>query len=691
MTDASSSRWQPLAMPVAIVGWILLFATVSVVIPLSTISQVILGVVWLLGLILLSRKYLISLYGPVMAYDFLRVGRKPRVIWFRLAYAITMAVVFTWIYLTGIYLSERYAGTTIQTKELARIAEAFFETFMVIQFILVCVLTPASVAGAIADEKERRTLEFLLATDLRDREILFGKLASRVGSLLLFLAAGLPVLGMIQFFGGIDPNMVIAGFIATLMTILSLAALGIAASVMSRKARDAIALTYLGAVSYIVLSLVLYGLAHAPVVRGAVNVFGYTITMVDCAYPIVAGNPFFQVVELQQSSRFASPGNVYQNVRDYTLFHTLWIVLCVSWAAWKLRAIALNQLFGSKRSFFRKAPKPPPAAEKKPKAAAPTPAFGILFQRPDIGSSPIVWKEIFVDSGLRLGMFAKIVIWCLIALSFFPLGIIIWDSWFTFSGYRSNSFSHRWDRMADEMNAFARGVGTVVASMLFLAVAIRGAGSVSGERDRHTLDVLFTTPLSASRILWGKWWGCLLGMRWGFAWLFIVWFVSLALGGLHPVMVLPILASTFIYAAGFAWIGIFCSLYLGTTLKASIAAIFISVMLGGGYFLIFVFCCMIPLSFAGGPGNRDIEVVIDALCSISPPVNLAWLPISEFESRELSLTSRDVPYTPFWLLGLIAWGVLSMALARVCMDKFRKLANRVPMTPPKRRDHSSML
>ena len=117
-------------------------------------------------------------------------------------------------------------GGQIRPKDLSRLAETFFSVYMVVQFILVCILTPAAVAGAIADEKERRTLEFLLATDLRDREILFGKLASRVGSLLLFLLAGLPILGLMQFFGGIDPDLVLAGFAATFATVLTLAAVG---------------------------------------------------------------------------------------------------------------------------------------------------------------------------------------------------------------------------------------------------------------------------------------------------------------------------------------------------------------------------------------------------------------------------------------------------------------------------------
>jgi ABC-type transport system involved in multi-copper enzyme maturation permease subunit len=680
--DETKSNSRSLALPFAIGGWVVLGLLLSWLFELSLAGQVVLGGLWLIGLLLLARHSVVSLYGPVMAYDFLRVGRKPRIIWFRLAYACILAFVFIWIYLTGIFFSTRYSGSSIQTKELAQIAEAFFNTFMIIQFILVCILTPASVAGSIADEKERRTLEFLLATDLRDREILFGKLASRVGSILLFLATGLPILGMIQFFGGIDPNLVIAGFLATFLTILSLAALSIAASVLSRKARDAIALTYLAATAYVVLSLIVYALAHAPALRGTFDLFGYSIRPEDCAYPLVAGNPFFQVIDLIDGRRAQSPQAIVSVVRDYTLFHLLVIVLLVSWAALRLRPIALGQLFGSKRPLLKRllerpVSTPAPTRAKKPAVqvhGAPA------SRRPDVGETPILWKEVFVDSGLRLGLFAKIITWGLIACSFFPIGIILWDAWIEYRSWGSNTWSSRWDIMAREMNAYSRAVGTMVASMIFLAVTVRGSGSISGERDKHTLDVLLTTPLSASKILWGKWWGCLLGMRWAWAWLFLVWFVGMALGGIHPVLMIPLFASTAIYASGFAWIGIFCSLHFSTTLKASIAAIFSSMMLGGGYFLIFAFCCALPLSFSGSVG-RSVDVIVDALSSISPPVNLAWLPMYEFRDRELSLFSRDLPFAPFWILGLIAWGVLSLALSRMCLDKFRRMANRLPVEP----------
>ncbi|MSR52890.1 MAG: hypothetical protein EXS09_06320 [Gemmataceae bacterium] len=641
-------------------------------------GQVILVGLWIIGLGLLLRQFILSLFGPVLAYDMLRVGRRSRQIWFRLAYAILLAFLFTWIYFA--WVSFRGPGQ-VRPKDLSQLAETYFGVYMVVQFILVCVLTPASVAGAIAEEKERRTLEFLLATDLNNREIVFGKLATRVGSLLLLLAAGLPILTLMQFFGGIDPDLVIAGFVATVLIVLSLAAVGMAASVLARKARDAIALTYLIGVAYIVLSLLLYGLAVISALKWDFDILGYTISSEDAAYPFVAGNPFFQVVIVLET-RGGGTRDLFETLWHFTAFHLFVIVLFLAWAGLRLRSIALAQTFGStRRSIFRRLVAP---RQENSKSATRRRPYARKSTRPEVGSYPIMWKEVFVDAGLRMGAFGKFVIIGLVGLSFVPIALIFWFSFIDYSGWRSNNSDwwvlERWKQFGEGMNAYLRVAGTVATTLVFLAVAVRGSGVISGERDRHTLDVLLTTPLNAPTIVWGKWWGCILGMRWAWAWIFSLWVLTVAAGGVHPIMFPAAIISIAVYASGFAWIGIYCSLQMRSTLRATMAAILLSIFFGGGYFLIFVMCCVLPLSFGPGPGS-DMRIFVDLLCSFSPPVNLGWLPVHELNERELSLASRDMPYPSFWILGLIAWGVFSLALSRVCVMKFRLLANRLPMVP----------
>src|SRR5262245_34584809 len=190
-------------LAVGVGGWLL-------AVLFSGPGQVVLAGLWLVGLGLVLRQFVLSLFGPVLAFDVLRAGRKPRRIWFRVAYVVLLALLFAWTYAAW-YESARWREQgEIRPGDLSKLAETYFVVYMVVQFIMICVLTPAAVAGAIAEEKERRTLEFLLATDLSDREILFGKLASRFGGILMYILAGLPVLALLQFFGGIDPDLVVA-------------------------------------------------------------------------------------------------------------------------------------------------------------------------------------------------------------------------------------------------------------------------------------------------------------------------------------------------------------------------------------------------------------------------------------------------------------------------------------------------
>ena len=177
-------------------------------------------------------------------------------------------------------------------NRMAAMAEAFFTTFMTVQFVLAVFLTPAYVASAITEEKERKTLEFLLATDLASREIVLGKLASRLGNLGLLLLAGLPVLSAVQFLGGVQPELLLAGFAATALTVAGLAGISVLASVYTRRSRDAIMLTYLTAITYfaacgIALFLQTTGyFSTTPLLPGGPSA-------ADCLHALLIGNPFY--------------------------------------------------------------------------------------------------------------------------------------------------------------------------------------------------------------------------------------------------------------------------------------------------------------------------------------------------------------------------------------------------------------
>src|SRR5262249_28601690 len=154
----------------------------------------------------------------------------------------------------------------------------------------------------------RKTLEFLLATELRNREIVLGKLASRLLSLTLFLLTGLPILSLTQLWGGVDVGVLLLAFACTGVTMLSLAALSTLISVQSRKPRDAIVLTYLSVAGYLGATLLMQLLLFVP---GALT---WTLTsgeepllLKDVLDPVIAGNPGTMVYNLLEDLRARVP------------------------------------------------------------------------------------------------------------------------------------------------------------------------------------------------------------------------------------------------------------------------------------------------------------------------------------------------------------------------------------------------
>ena len=101
------------------------------------------------------------------------------------------------------------------------------------------IITPNWAAAAIAGEKERRTLPFLLATPLRDWQIVVAKLAAQIAQTGMIVLAGVPVLCALQFFGGVELVAILWGYAVLAVTVVSLASLAILCSVYARTVRAA--------------------------------------------------------------------------------------------------------------------------------------------------------------------------------------------------------------------------------------------------------------------------------------------------------------------------------------------------------------------------------------------------------------------------------------------------------------------
>src|SRR5581483_5112725 len=147
---------------------------------------------------------------------------------------------------------------------------------------------------------------------------------ARVGVLCTFVLAGLPILSLVQFFGGIDPRYVLIAAAMTLVSVVSLSALGVACSVALPRTRDAVVLTYAVPAAYLYVSYwAWWNTVMRPMIGAAV--LGGTGAGSVWATPVewfAAGNPFVVMTKLGRGSAgaFGSHAAV-EAAAGYAAFH----------------------------------------------------------------------------------------------------------------------------------------------------------------------------------------------------------------------------------------------------------------------------------------------------------------------------------------------------------------------------------
>lgn len=699
-SDRTAALLREAAPWLGLAGWFLGLAAIWYVGKLRTWDPgefVLAGCVWLIVGAAVAHNVVRGMFGPVFLYEVVRLGRKKLTFILRLLYILGVTTLlglmyFAWLDDVG-YFDGRGLDR-VPSERLSNFASNFFYTFMAVQYCVIGFLTPAYVAGSIADEKERKTLEFLLATDLRNREIIFGKLAARVTVLLMFILAGLPVVAFLQLFGGIDPDILLAGIAATVITVLGLSAVSVFFSTTMKKPRDAIALTYLAALVYLVASgflagYVRIGLLMVPArAGGTLGVTdlgdGYVIdwTAVVEAVAVVtdwiaAGNVLYVIFSSMILGGGAlNPATIGDALFRYAIFWGVASTYFLGYSVLRLRALAIRHAYGGVRASKGAGGR----GARLARAAK---------DRPDIGDDPMFWKEVFVDGGGRGGCAGRIMALVILVLVFFVPAIIVWHVYgdlIPFLGdifgptYHRQTTAERWDDFTQAMNGWVRGATGVLGAIVMIAAAVRGSSAVSGERDRDTWVSLVATPLSAWEMVRGKWLGTILGLRRAYAVMVLVWAVALACGAVDPPMILVTALYMAVYVATFAWVGILCSITSRTTLIATVRALMIAVFIGGGFWFFIGVCCAVPINIMFRNSDADVfNHFVQILMGWTPPFVVGWMPLLGYERRDLGIFGWDEdmgigPLSP--VLGFFVWFGLAWVLGLMSWQAFRRVSNR---------------
>lgn len=431
--------------------------------------------------------------GPILYLELLLGGRRGRQHVFRWVYAawlVAQLLVCFALYRLDFRTSSITPAGEFHPDSGAtgRFLASFLELFVVQQFIVVLLATPAFTAGAITDEKTRGTLSHLLTAYLTAGEIVLGKLLGRLAQVALLVLAGLPVFCFLGALGGLPPLLMLAVLAATSLPLFALGAASVLASVWSRQTRDAVLVLYGGGA---VLVLLFWGLPRLPAVVGPGSWAAPLLTGAD--FVVRAFHPLTALEPAWTTGDYSEVGT--RLVRLLLAWGGVGIV-CLLLATWRLRAAYLRQLEGGgPRSVAVAARRPPLGEEEEPVC---------WRERHVAGVAPLpVLGTLSAATGLvAVGLGTLLLSGCLLLWSVPP------GKWTGVADVL------RLPQLVDPNLAGPLFLGQGIAAMLVfsLVVGIRCSGAISGERERQTWEALLLTPLDTRALIRGKLWGVLYAM-----------------------------------------------------------------------------------------------------------------------------------------------------------------------------------
>jgi ABC-type transport system involved in multi-copper enzyme maturation permease subunit len=499
--------------------------------------------------------------GPVFTVELITTARRARYYFIRFVYGL---VLLFFIGLTG-WDSDPNRGTrTIQ--EISAVGEQVFFTFIWVQSFAVILLTPALVAGVIADEKRRKTLHYLLASSLTSGEIILGKLLARLLHVGVFLLIGLPIMNLVSLFGGVDPTEIWLLIGATITTAYFLAALAILVSTFARRTREAITMVYMIEMAWlffpVVFTLIL------PSVSGFWSPVFQTLRPINDW--IGASSPLYALYTAGTGRGPAVIGESLLWMMGLQLAFGSVLVLC--------SIVLLRPLFRRQGEDGRLG-----RWTQRIKRGR------RFLPRPPCGDDAMIWKERYVS---RMSAPAKIVAGIVALLALGVIGYATYeiakDSYREWLAYGYGTQGNTTARAS--LNAFLRAIGTMLYIFWVLGLASASSSGIASEREEDTWTSLLTTPLSGEEIIRGKMVGAFWSMRLVGVLLLALWTLGLILGAVHPIGYVAAIFVTSLYLWFPIALGTYFSLRSKTAARAMTATVAVLVVTNGAYLM----CCLAP-------------------------------------------------------------------------------------------------
>lgn len=195
--------------------------------------------------------------GPIFLREWLSSPRRTRHYVQRVSFVVAVfsLICTVWLLLAGLQ----------QVRNLGDLAQFGMMAFQIVapfQLVVLMFLAAIAAANQICHEKDRRTFDLLLLTELSNSQIVFGKYIAGLLNVLQLFIAGIPLLLLLTLLGGVAPHQVLAVSLVTGSTLLWSAAVGTTVAFWREKTFQTLAV--------IALSLVLWCIIWEPVSAGLI-------------------------------------------------------------------------------------------------------------------------------------------------------------------------------------------------------------------------------------------------------------------------------------------------------------------------------------------------------------------------------------------------------------------------------------
>lgn len=470
------------------------------------------------------------LIGPVFTREVTIAPRRERTFIARSVYGglLLLLVSTAWLVMTGTQL-------ITDTGDFSRFGAALFQLLAPLQMVMMLFFAAVLSAGAVAQEKDRKTLLLLLLTHLSNSELVLGKLLASLLEVLLFLVISLPIFLFAALLGGVSYPQIVKVLLVTLFGMLACGSVGSCVALWRDKTFQAVSAT--------VLILVLWlGVWQAV----AYGVFGSTIFGYSAEWLASAASPWRAVftamrpvVETDAESLFAPIAPSILTLAAITLLVNLWAIIMVRvWNpsrevrvgaapeedTWRKEAVEArlareaqqrrsaqngataveNPYDDLTQNLFAQEAEHPDRAGEAAQERTIDPVTGKMIMDPSISAAPgkvrqvwdnpIIWREIRTKAYGRRALIIRVVYLLLFAMSAFALHAL-------FAGGAAPSMS----QIAGPL------VPLLILSMLL--VNAQAVTSLTSERDGGTFTLLLVSDISPKEFVWGKLGGTFFNMK----------------------------------------------------------------------------------------------------------------------------------------------------------------------------------